>query len=84
MLLGAARAHSIDLSASWMIGDSDADVEAGRAAGTHTILVEHPDSSHRRGVGAAPEARVRNLLQAAALLLASEPAVGRPASLREP
>jgi len=39
MLLEAARAHSIDLTASWMIGDSDIDVEAGRNAGCRTARV---------------------------------------------
>ena len=36
MLLDAARAHDIDLAASWMIGDSDHDVGAGRNAGCNT------------------------------------------------
>ena len=36
MLLTAARDHEIDLAASWMIGDSDSDVEAGRSAGCKT------------------------------------------------
>jgi D-glycero-D-manno-heptose 1,7-bisphosphate phosphatase len=36
MLLDAAQAHDIDLSASWMIGDSETDVEAGRNAGCKT------------------------------------------------
>lgn len=39
MLLLAAKEHSIDLSRSWMIGDSLRDVEAGRAAGCRTILL---------------------------------------------
>ena len=84
MLLEAARAHSVDVAASWTIGDSDADLEAGRAAGTRTILVEHPASAHRRTADAPSDARVRNLAQAAAFLLASEPAAGLPASLPEP
>jgi D-glycero-D-manno-heptose 1,7-bisphosphate phosphatase len=37
MLLDAARDHDIDLRASWMIGDSDADIRAGRTAGCKTI-----------------------------------------------
>jgi D-glycero-D-manno-heptose 1,7-bisphosphate phosphatase len=84
MLLDAARAHGVDLAASWTIGDSDADVGAGRAAGTRTILVEHPRSTHRRTTDARPDARVRNLSQAAALLLASQPAADPPASLPRP
>jgi D-glycero-D-manno-heptose 1,7-bisphosphate phosphatase len=37
MLLDAAREHDIDLRASWMVGDSDIDVEAGRNAGCKTV-----------------------------------------------
>ena len=39
MLLQAARDWNIDLSASWMIGDSENDVEAGRAAGCRTARI---------------------------------------------
>jgi histidinol-phosphate phosphatase family protein len=39
MLLEAARKHGIDLARSWMIGDNERDVEAGRRAGCRTILV---------------------------------------------
>jgi D-glycero-D-manno-heptose 1,7-bisphosphate phosphatase len=39
MLLEAARRHGIDLSASWMVGDHETDVEAGRRAGCRTIRV---------------------------------------------
>ncbi|NQU41171.1 MAG: HAD family hydrolase [Lentisphaerae bacterium] len=39
MLLDAARRHGLDLSASWMIGDNESDVEAGRRAGCRTVLV---------------------------------------------
>jgi D-glycero-D-manno-heptose 1,7-bisphosphate phosphatase len=48
MLLDAAAELGLDLSDSWMIGDADADVAAGRAAGCRTILLEHPPSAHRR------------------------------------
>ena len=37
MLLAAAQEHHIDLLASWMIGDSDMDVLAGRNAGCRTV-----------------------------------------------
>ncbi|MFZ0821201.1 MAG: HAD family hydrolase [Candidatus Acidiferrales bacterium] len=36
MLLEAARTHEIDLTVSWMIGDSNKDIEAGRNAGCKT------------------------------------------------
>jgi D-glycero-D-manno-heptose 1,7-bisphosphate phosphatase len=46
MILEAARAHDIDLAASWMIGDSDHDVEAGRSAGCSTAwLIERAKSA---------------------------------------
>jgi len=51
MLRRAARKHGVDLSASWMIGDIEADVEAGRRAGARTILVgpetAQPPPDHR-------------------------------------
>jgi D-glycero-D-manno-heptose 1,7-bisphosphate phosphatase len=40
MLLEAAARHGIDLPASWMVGDSERDIEAGRAAGCRTVLVD--------------------------------------------
>jgi D-glycero-D-manno-heptose 1,7-bisphosphate phosphatase len=39
MLLSAARTHNIQLAASWMIGDSEHDVQAGRSAGCNTAHV---------------------------------------------
>lgn len=39
MLLQAAKDLKIDLSASWMIGDTQSDVEAGNKAGCKTILI---------------------------------------------
>ncbi len=60
MLRDAARDLDIDLHRSWMIGDSDADIEAGRAAGCRTVRVAaSPD-----GDGA------RTLLDAASIVLA--------------
>ena len=40
MLVRAAREHHIDLSASFMIGDSDNDMKAGSAAGCKCIKIE--------------------------------------------
>lgn len=39
MLEAAARDHDLDLSASWMIGDSERDITAGKRAGCRTIRV---------------------------------------------
>lgn len=47
MLLEAARRHDLDLARSWMVGDSEKDVEAGRRAGCRTILVAPGHSETR-------------------------------------
>jgi histidinol phosphatase-like enzyme len=39
MLLDAARTHGLDLRASWMVGDSEIDIEAGKNAGCKTVRV---------------------------------------------
>lgn len=39
-LLKAAKDHQIDLSQSWMIGDKDGDIGAGKNAGTKTAFVK--------------------------------------------
>lgn len=39
MLLKAAKEYNIDLSKSWMVGDSQNDVLAGKAAGCRTALI---------------------------------------------
>lgn len=51
MLLQAAEEHGIDLSASFMVGDSLDDIEAGRRAGCRTVLV-------RTGYGGESESRL--------------------------
>ena len=42
MLLEAARDHHLDLRRSWMIGDSEKDIEAGVRAGCRTVRVAPP------------------------------------------
>jgi D-glycero-D-manno-heptose 1,7-bisphosphate phosphatase len=74
MLLQAAEELDLDLAASWMVGDSDSDVEAGRRAGTRTVLIPHPGSAHRRSGTAVPDLRTGDLAAAAGAILAS----GRP------
>jgi D-glycero-D-manno-heptose 1,7-bisphosphate phosphatase len=44
MLLSAARQHELDLAASWMIGDSEADVTAGKKAGCKTARLTGIDN----------------------------------------
>lgn len=40
MLIRAAAEHSISLHESWLIGDSESDVEAGITAGCRAVLVD--------------------------------------------
>ena len=40
MLLKAAKDFNLDLASSFMIGDSDNDVKAGKAAGCNTLKIE--------------------------------------------
>jgi D-glycero-D-manno-heptose 1,7-bisphosphate phosphatase len=48
MLLQAAAELGLDLASSWMVGDTDADILAGRAAGCRTLLIANPGSVHKR------------------------------------
>ena len=69
MLLEAADDLDVDLSRSWMIGDSDVDAEAGFITGCRTILVENPQSSHRRRAGGRADFRVSSLAEAADIVI---------------
>jgi D-glycero-D-manno-heptose 1,7-bisphosphate phosphatase len=55
MLLDAAAALELDLSASWMVGDTDVDVLAGARAGCRTALLLHPPSAHKRSGRVIPD-----------------------------
>ncbi len=68
MLLESARELSIDLPESWMIGDTEADVLAGLAAGVRTVLIEHEPSAHKRSGATQPDLRAPSLATAALLL----------------
>ncbi len=63
MLLTAQREHDLDLAASFMIGDMEGDIEAGRAAGVRTILVTYEPTIETNA-----DHRARNILEAAQLL----------------
>jgi D-glycero-D-manno-heptose 1,7-bisphosphate phosphatase len=45
MLFAAADEHQVDLTSSWMIGDSEKDVQAGRSAGCRTARILRADAS---------------------------------------
>ncbi|HTP70113.1 MAG TPA: HAD family hydrolase [Dongiaceae bacterium] len=49
MLIRAAKEHSLELPQSWMIGDSEGDVLAGRSAGCKTVRILRPGASPQTG-----------------------------------
>jgi D-glycero-D-manno-heptose 1,7-bisphosphate phosphatase len=68
MLLAATERYGIALDRSWMIGDTDTDILAGRAAGTRTILIENPRSAHKRHGEAGEEFGAADLADAARIV----------------
>ncbi len=71
MLEIASREHDIDLGNSWMVGDRMTDIEAGRRAGTRTVLLagmDHPEKSQYE----KPTAFVPDILAVAELILEFE------------
>ena len=40
LLMDEADAEPVDFAASWMVGDRDSDVEAGRAVGARTVFID--------------------------------------------
>ncbi len=72
MLLAAAAELDLDLTESWMVGDSPRDIEAGQRAGCRTIRI-HSRPTHQPGEGADEDVQadytVRNLVDAARIIL---------------
>jgi len=69
MLLLAARELDIDLAQSWVVGDDDRDIEAGRSAGCRTILLENRGSPLVQRGAAQPDFQAVNLKEAANLIV---------------
>jgi D-glycero-D-manno-heptose 1,7-bisphosphate phosphatase len=69
MLLKAAKELNIDLSHSWMIGDSYRDTTAGSRAGCQTILLDTPGRTQERQPNdPEPTKRAVNLREAVNIL----------------
>ena len=65
MLLTAADEMELDLSQSWVIGNSDSDIEAGLRAGCTTILIDHPSHyKHSEFEKSNPDYRAVNMKEA--------------------
>jgi D-glycero-D-manno-heptose 1,7-bisphosphate phosphatase len=76
MLHQAAREHSIDLNASWVVGDRYADLEMSHATGGRGILVmtgygRGEYELHRGKWAKQPDAVAKNLSEAVRLILQS-------------
>jgi histidinol-phosphate phosphatase family protein len=79
MLHRAAAELGLDLARSWMVGDILDDVEAGRAAGCRTILIDNGNETEwRSGPGRRPTRVAADLAEAARLILAAAPATAAP------
>jgi len=68
MLAMAAEEMGIDLTQSWMVGDADRDVEAGRAAGCRTIFLESYGAAGGEATEVKPDHKAQNLQEAANLI----------------
>lgn len=66
MVLAAAAEHHIDLAASYFVGDKSLDIECGRRAGTHTVLVMTGYGSEQR---CAADLTCRDAVEAVATIL---------------
>lgn len=79
LLRQAARAHRIDLAASWMVGDILDDVEAGRRAGCRTVMLDvGHETVWRLSPLRTPHATATDLLDAARLIIAAGRGVQSP------
>jgi len=78
MLLLAAHEHQIDLAGSWMIGDSDIDVAAGRNAGCKTAQLVAED----QGTAIIADVVAQSLLGAIHKILQSEQPIAELATRR--
>jgi D-glycero-D-manno-heptose 1,7-bisphosphate phosphatase len=69
MLLDAAEALELALNDSWMLGDTDSDVQAGQSAGCRTVLIGYPGSAHKRLGSVTPDLFASDLADGVAQLL---------------
>jgi D-glycero-D-manno-heptose 1,7-bisphosphate phosphatase len=71
LLLRAAEELSVDLNASWMIGDILNDIEAGNRAGCKSILIDNGNETEwYLNEIRKPELKVNNINEAVAHILA--------------
>lgn len=71
-LLEDEKKFAIDLKRSWMVGDRDADVRCGQAAGVRTIRVQEDYPATRDPNDAPADYEAADLATAAAIILQAE------------
>ena len=64
LILDLAERYNVDLEASFMVGDRDMDIQAGKAAGTRTILIKSKEKTTEEADYTCP-----NLLAASELIV---------------
>ncbi len=69
MIEEAVKAFNIDLSKSWIIGDSTADIQTGINAGIKTALVMTGDAGKDGKYNAKPDITAANLLEAVKMII---------------
>lgn len=62
MLDAACDALALDRGGSWMVGDTDADIGAGLAAGCRTLMIRNSGSAHKRLQGFHADAIADSLI----------------------
>ena len=67
MLLEAGQVHGIDLRSSWMVGDSEIDMQAGKRAGCKTARLSTEREKHNTA-GDTPDILSRVEIKASSLL----------------
>jgi histidinol-phosphate phosphatase family protein len=73
MLLRALEEFQIDPKASWMVGDSEVDIQAGQRSACRTALIT--TNYNRKGAEIPADILAENLQQAVAMILMSKVAV---------
>lgn len=79
LLQKAAAEHAIDLTQSWFVGDILHDIEAGRAAGCRTLLIDNGNETEwQLSPQRLPHHLVANLQEAAQVILALDSVTQTP------
>jgi D-glycero-D-manno-heptose 1,7-bisphosphate phosphatase len=78
MLLRAAHHHGLDLAASWIVGDTLDDIEAGRRAGCRGLLLDTGgETVWKRSPLRVPEHRLTDWIDVAEVILADRRGIAR-------